>query len=287
MVKLLDTDIMTREVLEWEGVHLFHFHGSSCSQKTRICFNLSHIDYTPHVVDLFKGENYTEYYLGINPRGLVPTLVYNGEVHIESNDIILFADENISNFKLVPQGSKGEMRSRLEAEDDLHLDLRTITMRFTQPRGDKIRSDENLQNYQEFGSGTVEGILDINRDRELNFWRKANDGGISDEAVKLSANKFKAELDQMDTHLKDNSYLLHDSLSVIDVAWVIYINRLVFCGYPLERLHPNVAKWFWPLRKKKEFDSELTVSPALQEAVNQNHRHQIETCSTLIDVANL
>ncbi len=121
--------------------------------------------------------------MGINPRGLVPTLVYNGEVHIESNDIILFADENISNFKLVPQGSKGEMRSRLEAEDDLHLDLRTITMRFTQPRGDKIRSDENLQNYQEFGSGTVEGILDINRDRELNFWRKANDGGISDEAV--------------------------------------------------------------------------------------------------------
>ena len=98
MVKLLDTDIMTREVLEWEGIHLFHFHGSSCSQKTRICFNLSDIDYTPHVVDLFKGENYTEYYLGINPRGLVPTLVYNGEVHIESNDIILFADENISNF---------------------------------------------------------------------------------------------------------------------------------------------------------------------------------------------
>ena len=278
---------MTREILDWEGIHLFHFHGSSCSQKTRICFNLSHIDYTPHVVDLFKGENYTEYYLGINPRGLVPTLVYNGEVHIESNDIILFADENISNFKLVPQGSKGEMLSRLEAEDDLHLDLRTITMRFTQPRGDKIRSDENLHNYQEFGSGTVGGILDINRDRELNFWREANDGGISDEAVKLSANKFKAELNQMDKHLKDNTYLLQDSLSVIDVAWVIYVNRLVFCGYPLERLHPNVAKWFWPLRKKEEFDNELQVSPALQEAVNQSHKRQVETSSTLIDVANL
>ena len=287
MVKLIDTDIMTREVLDWEGIHLFHFHGSSCSQKTRICLNLSNIDYIPHVVDLFNGENYTEYYLGINPRGLVPTLVYNGEVHIESNDIILFIDENIAEVKLVPEGSKGEMLSRLDAEDNLHLDLRTITMRFTQPRGDKIRSDENLQNYQEFGSGTVGGIVDINRDRELNFWRKANDSGISDEAVKTSANKFKGELDRIDKHLGDNSFLVGDSLSVIDVAWVIYINRLVFCGYPLERLHPNVAKWFWPLRQKEEFDSELAVSPALQELVNQSHRRQVETSSTLIDVANL
>ena len=287
MVKLIDTDIMTREVLDWEGIHLFHFHGSSCSQKTRICFNLSNIDYIPHVVDLFNGENYTEYYLGINPRGLVPTLVYNGEVHIESNDIILFIDENIAEVKLVPEGSKGEMLSRLDAEDNLHLDLRTITMRFTQPRGDKIRSDENLQNYQEFGSGTVGGIVDINRDRELNFWRKANDSGISDEAVKTSANKFKGELDRIDKHLGDNSFLVGDSLSVIDVAWVIYINRLVFCGYPLERLHPNVAKWFWPLRQKEEFDSELAVSPALQELVNHSHRRQVETSSTLIDVANL
>ena len=81
--------------------------------------------------------------------------------------------------------------------------------------------------------------------------------------------------------------LVGDSLSVIDVAWVIYINRLVFCGYPLERLHPNVTKWFWPLRQKEEFDSELAVSPALQELVNQSHRRQEETSSTLIDVANL
>ena len=106
MVKLIDTDIMTREVLDWEGIHLFHFHGSSCSQKTRICFNLSNIDYIPHVVDLFNGENYTEYYLGINPRGLVPTLVYNGEVHIESNDIILFIDENIAEVKYGPVSEK-------------------------------------------------------------------------------------------------------------------------------------------------------------------------------------
>jgi len=39
------------------------------------------------------GENFTDWYLGINPRGLVPTLVADGEVHIESNDIITLLEE--------------------------------------------------------------------------------------------------------------------------------------------------------------------------------------------------
>jgi glutathione S-transferase len=30
--------------------------------------------------------------MGINPRGLVPCLVHDGEVHIESNDIILYLE---------------------------------------------------------------------------------------------------------------------------------------------------------------------------------------------------
>ena len=40
MVQLLDSDIKTREVLGWKGVHVLHFMGSSCSQKLRIFLNL-------------------------------------------------------------------------------------------------------------------------------------------------------------------------------------------------------------------------------------------------------
>jgi hypothetical protein len=31
MVQLVDGDIKTREVLDWKGVHVLHFMGSSCS----------------------------------------------------------------------------------------------------------------------------------------------------------------------------------------------------------------------------------------------------------------
>ena len=82
MAELFDEDIETREVLDWQGVHLLHFSGSACSQKTRIFLNLKGIDWVSHPVNLGTQQNYTPWFLGINPRGLVPVLVHDGAVHI-------------------------------------------------------------------------------------------------------------------------------------------------------------------------------------------------------------
>ena len=76
------------EVLGWKGVHVLHFMGSSCSQKLRIFLNLKSIKWEAHLVDLSTNENFSPWFLGINPRGLVPVLGHHGRVHIENNDII-------------------------------------------------------------------------------------------------------------------------------------------------------------------------------------------------------
>jgi hypothetical protein len=75
MVQLLDSDIKTREVLGWKGVHVLHFIGSSCSQKLRVFLNLKGIPWQSHHIDLHGNENYRPWFLGINPRGLLPVLV--------------------------------------------------------------------------------------------------------------------------------------------------------------------------------------------------------------------
>jgi glutathione S-transferase len=106
MVQLATSDIQTREVLDWKGVHLFHFKSSSCSQKTRIVLNLKQAEWTSHEIDLSRQENFEPWYLGINPRGLVPALVIDGEVHIESNDIITLLDARLPGVKLIPEGQE-------------------------------------------------------------------------------------------------------------------------------------------------------------------------------------
>ena len=80
--------ITTREVLDLRGIHLFHYPMSSCSQKTRIILGIKRVDWAAHFIDLSKAENNSARFLGINPRGLVLVLVVDGEVHIESNEIL-------------------------------------------------------------------------------------------------------------------------------------------------------------------------------------------------------
>ena len=163
MVQLLEADIRTRDVLGWKGVHLFHFHSSSCSQKTRIVLNLKGVDWQAHPIDLPAGENLSERFLGINPRGLVPTLVIDGEIHIESNDIVSLIDRRFPEPRLIPEGREAEMAELLRHEDDLHHDLRTITFRYTQPRPRAPKSAEALADYRARGSGTVRGNRDPNK----------------------------------------------------------------------------------------------------------------------------
>ena len=119
MVQLIERDIKTREVLGWKGAHVLHYSGSSCSQKLRIFLNLKGIPWQSHPVDLHANENFTPWFLGINPRGLVPVLVHDGAVHIESNDIITYLERTFPTPRLIPAGYEGETTSLLKHEDDL------------------------------------------------------------------------------------------------------------------------------------------------------------------------
>lgn len=286
MVKLAESDIQTREVLDWKGVHLFHFPGSSCSQKVRVFLNLKGIPWDSHIVDLGSFENMGERYLGINPRGLVPTLIIDGEVHIESNDIIALLEERFPEPKLIPAGREGEVEELLRHENDLHLDLRTITFRFIHDHKDgPPKSAEALDSYRNNGTGTVQGEPDDHKVRELDFWDTAARDGITDEAARRSAGRFRDAIDKLDATLANSSYLLGDEISVLDVAWFIYINRLVRAAYPLAALHPNVEKWFQPMRTRPEFASETQVAPKVQASVEAHLSRQKESHTTLCDVA--
>ena len=77
--------VTTREALDWEGLHLMHFQGSTCSQKVRLMLGELGLNYQSHPVNLLKQENATPRFLGINPRGVVPVLVHDGVVHAASS----------------------------------------------------------------------------------------------------------------------------------------------------------------------------------------------------------
>ncbi len=287
MPQLAKEDIRTAEVFGWTGLHLLHFAGSSCSQKTRIFLNLKGIDWHSHHIDLTKGENHTDWFMGINPRGLVPVLVDDGAVIIESNDILLYLEEKFPEPKLIPSEQSKEAQAMLKAEDDLHLDLRALSMRYLfGPMA--MRSEDQLKAYEAAGSGTVGGERDDHKDVELQFFRDmAANGGITDAQVKGAAARFHSAFSAFDTRLAEHSYLLGDGVTVIDIAWYIYALRLVHASYPLHRLHPNVAAWFDKLNARPEFQREVQIPPPMLAARDAMHAQQRQDGTTLEQVAGL
>jgi glutathione S-transferase len=285
MVQLIDRDIKTREVLGWKGVHVLHYSGSSCSQKLRIFLNLKGIPWESHPVDLHANENFTPWFLGINPRGLVPVLVHDGAVHIESNDIIGYLERTFPTPKLIPAGQETKVADLLKHEDDLHLDLRTLSFRFVfDPPGPPKPADA-LKSYAAGGSGTVQGVQDPEKAAQIAFWQRAAREGFTDRAARASAQKFRAAFDALDQGLARHPYLLGDSLGVLDIAWFIYANRLALAGYPVARLHPRVGAWFTKLAARPEFASEVAMPPEAVARVEATHRAHARDGRTLEMVA--
>ena len=181
MVQLADGDIKTREVLGWKGVHVLHFMGSSCSQKLRIFLNLKGIAWQSHPIDLPGNENMQPWFLGINPRGLVPVLIDDGIVHIESNDIIQYLEKKFPTPRLIPADHENEVAALLKHEDDLHLDLRTLSFRFVFAPPGPPKPAAALESYKTNGSGTVQGLADREKQIQIEFWQRAATEGFTDD----------------------------------------------------------------------------------------------------------
>jgi glutathione S-transferase len=285
MVQLVDGDIKTREVLDWKGVHVLHFMGSSCSQKLRIFLNLKGIEWQSHIVDLFTNENFRPWFLGINPRGLVPVLVHDGAVHIESNDIIAYLEKAFPAPKLIPAGHENEVAALLRHEDDLHLDLRTLSFRFVFDRPGPPKPAEALASYAANGSGTVQGAADRDKQTQIEFWQRAAKEGFTDQAARASAQKFRVDFDALEQRLANQPYLLGATLSVLDIAWFIYANRLALGGYPIARLHPRLGVWFGKLAARPEFAKEVAMPPEAKERIEVTRRAHAQAGKSLEMVA--
>jgi glutathione S-transferase len=70
---------------------------------------------------------------------------------------------------------------------------------------------------------------------------------------------------------------LGEALSVLDIAWLIYQNRLTLAGYPFARLHPHVKAWADRLGAMPEFAKEigqLRHSAQQLEAVRRSQASQ-------------
>ena len=265
MTTIPSEQIKTREILDWKGLHLLNFRTSSCSQKLRIYLNLKKISWTSHSVNLAAGKNYSEWFLGINPKGLIPVLVDDGHVEIESNDILMYLEKKFPQNPLVDEFEIENMNNLLKDEDDLHEDIRNIAYRYMFGGLGK-KSSKGLEIFRNYKSSNSE--LDALKMKEVEFYETYGEEGITNEAVELSLAKFCKRYDKFEGHLNNQKYLMGDKLSMLDLAWFIYSYRLYISGFPFRELYPQVLTWFEDLYARNEFYKEVN-DPLILKLIRQ------------------
>ena len=259
MVKLLETDVTTDEVKNWLGINILHFQGSSCSQKLRIFLNEKKIDWKSYHIDLGKGDNFSKWFLGINPRGVVPVLVDDGEVHIESNDIIQHLDKKFQSNFLWPENLNEKIKEFLEEENEIHFDLRNLTMKFVAPTFLMKKKDKDIKNF-ESASNFVEGLEDKEKNMQLEYHKNfIKNNGVTEESVLNSINVFKKKLSKIDKNLSENKFIISEHITIVDIAWFVYLRRLETVGFSFKKDYPNLYKWFEELKKNKNFLKETSL----------------------------
>ena len=92
---------------------LYKYGNSICTQKVFVLLDAKKIDYEPINVDLFKNEQYNPAYLKLNPKGVVPTLIHDGNVVVESTLICEYIDEVYPNPSFTPESPSQKSRMRL------------------------------------------------------------------------------------------------------------------------------------------------------------------------------
>ena len=92
---------------------LYHNDMSSCAQKVRLLLAEKGLEWESRHLDLRAGEHQKDWYIKLNPRAVVPTLIDGDIVVPESNVINEYLDERFPDPPLKPADPFGRARMRL------------------------------------------------------------------------------------------------------------------------------------------------------------------------------
>src|ERR1700732_1643133 len=108
---------------------LYHADTAVCAAKVRVTLAEKQLEWKGHLIDLNKGEQFHPDYVKLNPNAVVPTLIHDGVVVIESTVINEYLEEAFPERPLRPSDPAARARMRLwtKREDSIHYAINTIT----------------------------------------------------------------------------------------------------------------------------------------------------------------
>ena len=237
------------DIRSLQGLHLFHFATSNCSQRVRLMLHEKGIRWESHHVNLADGENATPEFIALNPNGVVPVLVHDGVTHIESNDIIQYVDEQFEGPKLSPSRDDDIvfLEETLKRSSDFQGALKLLTHEFLFKPVRRM-NDEQLARYAE---GTKNEKL-------IAFMTEfSSKEGFGKTKISAAVAEVEDLLSYLEGRLSDREWLSGQEFGLADISWVVNLHRFQHMKYPIER-YTNVTNWLEKMRARPSFEPAIS-----------------------------
>lgn len=230
---------------------LYHYPFSTCSQKVRLVLAEKELDFVSHEVDLLSGAQHHPDYVKLNPNHVVPTLVDDGVVLIESTLINEYLDDAFPEIPLRPAAPAGRHALRLWTkllDEKVQSAIASVTFAIG-PRAILL---------QQPAAQREAGIAAIPDPKARAARRSVIEHGVKAPEFAGALAQMIDLLDRMDAGLATAQWLSGDSFGLADAAALPYVLRLDHLAMsPLLSgpRRPRLADWYERVRARPSFDT--------------------------------
>lgn len=230
---------------------LYHNDMSACAQKVRLVLAEKGLEWESRHLSLRGGEHQQEWYLKLNKRAVVPTLIHDGVAVQESNIINEYIEEQFPAPPLMPPNALGRAQVRLwtkQLDEDIH-DSCIAILSFG------IAFRHQYISRGEAGKQLLEQVPNIfKRERR----RDVIDKGMDSVHFRIAVARMEQLLNEMQAALSEHQWLVGDNYTIADAAFTPYITRLEHLNIlGMIDSRPKVVDWYNRIKARPSFDAAM------------------------------
>ena len=234
-------------------LELYHNDMSVCAAKVRMVLAEKGLDWKGHALNLRAGDTLKPEYLRLNPNGVVPTLVHDGRVVIESTVICEYLEDAFPELSLRPRDALARARMRLwtkQIDEGVHAATGTLSTCIAFRHQHLTKTPEELKKY-------FDAVPLAERRERI---QKAVELGMDAPTFAPALRRFDKLLADLDAALSNCEWLAGDGFSLADISYAPYMARLEHLGLDdLITSRPRVGAWKDRLFQRPSYQSAVAA----------------------------